>query len=124
MRKNLALILAIATDGLQLIITPLIPMGGLGIILDGVIDVSMAATLILLVGFHWAFIPALLAELIPGVGLVPLWTLAVLLAGKSTQTKRAEPINVTSPQSNKDTPMLTATPVMAPTLGVKGRPQR
>jgi len=101
MRKNLPLILAIAADGLQLLVTPLIPVAGVGIFFDAAIDVSMAVTLLLLVGFHWAFIPTFLVELIPGVGLVPLWTLAVLLAGKNAKPERDEPKNVTSAPSQE-----------------------
>ena len=30
-----------------------------------------------LLGWHWEFLPSFLAKLVPGVDLVPLWTLAV-----------------------------------------------
>jgi len=30
-----------------------------------------------LLGWHWEFLPSFAAKLIPGVDLVPLWTLAV-----------------------------------------------
>jgi hypothetical protein len=40
----------------------------------------MAGILTLLVGWHWAFLPAFLVELAPGIDLVPSWTLAVFFA--------------------------------------------
>ncbi len=30
-----------------------------------------------LLGWHWEFLPSFLAKLVPGVDLVPFWTLAV-----------------------------------------------
>jgi hypothetical protein len=30
-----------------------------------------------LLGWHWEFLPSFLAKLVPGIDLVPLWTLAV-----------------------------------------------
>jgi hypothetical protein len=30
-----------------------------------------------LLGWHWEFLPSFLAKLVPGVDLVPLWSLAV-----------------------------------------------
>jgi len=36
-----------------------------------------------LVGFHWAFLPTFIAELLPFVDLVPSWTLAVWLATRT-----------------------------------------
>ncbi len=41
------------------------------------LDFAVAAVLVRLLGWHWEFLPAFLAELVPGVDLVPLWTLAV-----------------------------------------------
>jgi hypothetical protein len=39
----------------------------------------------LLLGWHWEFLPAFVAEVIPGVELVPSWTFAVL---EPTRTQR------------------------------------
>src|SRR5271167_2725518 len=36
-----------------------------------------AAVLVYLLGWHWEFLPSFLAKLVPGVDLVPFWTLAV-----------------------------------------------
>ena len=42
------------------------------------LDIAVAAVLVNLLGWHWEFPPAFLAELVPGVDLVPFWTLAVI----------------------------------------------
>ncbi len=41
------------------------------------LDLIVAALLIRLLGWHWAFLPTLAAELIPGIDLFPTWTAAV-----------------------------------------------
>jgi hypothetical protein len=37
----------------------------------------MAGVLTYLLGWHWEFLPSFLGKLVPGVDLVPLWTVAV-----------------------------------------------
>jgi hypothetical protein len=44
-----------------------------------------------LLGWHWAFVPSFLAELVPGLDLVPTWTLAVLIATRQMNPSRPEP---------------------------------
>jgi hypothetical protein len=48
--------------------------------LNNAVDVVTAAVMVALVGWHWAFLPTFLAELVPFVDLVPSWTLAVVIA--------------------------------------------
>jgi len=83
MRRYLALFLALSADATQWVITPLFAFAGLGEVFDAAVDTAMAVTLSLLRGFHWAYLPTFAAELIPGVNLVPLWTIAVLLTWKA-----------------------------------------
>jgi hypothetical protein len=71
--------LAVTADLIQIVLAPLFFEGGLSVF-DALLDVVMAGILTRLVGWHWAFLPAFLAELVPGVDLVPSWTLAVFLA--------------------------------------------
>jgi hypothetical protein len=71
-----ALILAMAADALQIFVLPLFAEGVFSPVEDA-LDVVVAAVLIHLVGWHWEFLPAFAAELIPGVDLVPFWSLAV-----------------------------------------------
>ena len=66
-------------DVIQIGLAPVFFEGGLSVF-DVLLDVVMAGILARLVGWHWAFLPAFLAELAPGVDLVPSWTLAVFVA--------------------------------------------
>ena len=54
---------------------------------DDVLDVAVGAAMVSLLGWHWEFLPSFAAKLIPGVDLVPLWTLAV--ANVYRKSKRA-----------------------------------
>jgi hypothetical protein len=71
-----AMIVAIVADLLQLIIFPLV-VGGAASPADDILDVSVAGILSWLLGWHWEFLPSFLAKLVPGVDLVPCWTIAV-----------------------------------------------
>src|ERR1043166_6609222 len=71
-----ALILAMAADALQIFVLPLFAEGAFSPA-DDVLDVVVALALVQLVGWHWEFLPAFAAELVPGVALVPFWSLAV-----------------------------------------------
>src|SRR5947208_14284722 len=76
-RFQAAMILAMAADALQIFVFPLFAEGALSPA-DDVLDLAVAAVLVNLLGWHWEFLPAFLAELVPGVDLVPFWTLAVV----------------------------------------------
>ena len=52
-----------------------------------IVDVAVAAAMFFLLGWHWEFLPSFAAKLVPGVDLVPLWTLAV--ANVYRKAKRA-----------------------------------
>jgi hypothetical protein len=75
-RFQSAMALAVAADALQIFILPLFSEGALSPA-DDILDLAVAATLVRLLGWHWEFLPAFAAELVPGVDLVPFWTLAV-----------------------------------------------
>src|SRR5713226_3713710 len=76
-RFRAAMILAMAADALQIFVFPLFVEGALSPA-DDVLDLAVAAVLVHLLGWHWEFLPAFVAELVPGVDLVPFWTLAVV----------------------------------------------
>src|SRR5438270_10268797 len=76
-RFRAAMILAIAADALQIAVFPLFGEGALSPA-DDVLDLLVAAVLVQLLGWHWEFLPAFAAELVPGVDLVPFWTLSVI----------------------------------------------
>ena len=74
-----ARLLAVVVDGLQWVFLPLFGVGFVSPVQDAM-DVITGVVMIVLVGWHWAFLPSFIAEVIPGVGLVPTWTLAVFFA--------------------------------------------
>jgi hypothetical protein len=75
-RLRAAMILAILADALQIIVFPLF-VAGAESPADDILDLGMGAVLTYLLGWHWEFLPSFLGKLVPGVDLVPLWTLAV-----------------------------------------------
>ena len=86
LRLRVAFLLAILADALQLAVIPLFVEGAESPAAD-IVDVAMAAAMFFLLGWHWEFLPSFAAKLIPGVDLVPLWTLAV--ANVYRKAKRA-----------------------------------
>jgi hypothetical protein len=75
-RFRAAMMLAIIADALQIVILPLFVEGALSPA-DDILDFGVAAVLVHLLGWQWEFLPSFLAKLVPGVDLVPFWTLAV-----------------------------------------------
>jgi hypothetical protein len=75
-RFRAAMALAIGADAAQLLLLPLFSEGALSPV-DDILDLAVAALLIRLLGWHWEFLPAFATELVPGLDLVPFWTLAV-----------------------------------------------
>ncbi len=75
-RMRTALLLAIVADAFQIVFSPLF-FEGAASPADDILDLCMAGVLSYLLGWHWEFLPSFLGKLVPGVDLVPLWTLAV-----------------------------------------------
>ncbi len=75
-RLRVAMILAILVDVLQMVVFPLF-VEGAAAPADDVLDLCTGAAMVSLLGWHWEFLPSFAAKLVPGVDLVPLWTLAV-----------------------------------------------
>jgi hypothetical protein len=75
-RFRAALVLAIFADALQIVVFPVFVEGAVSPVND-VLDFGIGAVLVYLLGWHWEFLPSVLAKLVPGVDLVPFWTLAV-----------------------------------------------
>jgi hypothetical protein len=73
---RLAWLVAIVADALQILAFPFFAEGGASPA-DTVLDIAVAAILSRLLGWHWAFLPTLAAELVPGLDLFPTWTAAV-----------------------------------------------
>ena len=90
-RVRAARILGMAADFLQIGLLPLFSPGWLSPLNDA-LDVVIAIAMIALVGWHWSFLPAFLAELVPVFDLVPSWTAAVFIA---TRNAPGAPVRVT-----------------------------
>jgi hypothetical protein len=75
-RFRSAMILAIVADAVQLILLPLFAEGAISPA-DDVLDFGVGALLVSLLGWHWEFLPSFFAKLVPGVDLIPFWTMAV-----------------------------------------------
>lgn len=75
-RLKTAMALAIIADIVQMVVFPFFVEGAASPA-DDLLDLGMAGALSWLLGWHWEFAPSFLAKLVPGVDLVPIWTLAV-----------------------------------------------
>lgn len=82
--RRSALTIAVLADALQIGLFPLFGEGALSPLND-LLDIVVAWLLTRLLGWHWAFLPSMVAELIPGLDLVPTWTVAVLLVTREMQ---------------------------------------
>ncbi len=89
------MILAIIADVLQIVVFPLFVEGALSPA-DDMLDVIIAAALLHLLGWQWEFLPSFLAKLVPGVDLVPFWTMAV-----ANVYRKSKPVVVTTEESGE-----------------------
>ena len=82
--------IAIAADFVQIAVFPVFSEGVVSP-LDTGLDLAVAGALTALVGWHWAFLPSIAAELVPFVDLVPTWTAAVFIATRPSRSTAAKP---------------------------------
>ena len=99
-RFRTAMVLAIVADALQIVVFPLFVEGALSPA-DDLLDLGIAAAMIHLLGWHWEFLPSFLVKLVPGVDLVPFWTLAV-----ANVYRKSKQIAVTTEESHQEQPKL------------------
>jgi hypothetical protein len=83
-RFRTAIILAMIADAVQIIVLPLF-IEGAASPADDLVDLGVAAVLVRLLGWHWEFLPSVVGKLVPGVDLVPFWTLAVANVYRNTK---------------------------------------
>jgi hypothetical protein len=83
------MVLAMAADAVQIFVMPLFAEGALSPA-DDLLDVGIAVILVRLLGWHWEFLPAFAGELIPGVDLVPFWTLSVMNVYRKWKQENSE----------------------------------
>lgn len=88
--QQLALLIAIVADLAQIVAFPLF-FEGAASVADDVLDVIVLFALTRLLGFHVEFLPSLAAELLPGVDLIPCWTIAVWLVVRRMPKVLPEP---------------------------------
>lgn len=83
-RRATALVVALAADTIQWVAFPLF-LGGAASPFDLALEIAVAIGMTALVGWHWAFLPTFIAELVPVVELVPTWTLAWWIATRGRE---------------------------------------
>jgi hypothetical protein len=98
-----AMILALIADAVQIIIFPAFVEGGMSPA-DDVLDFGVAALMIHLLGWHWEFLPSFLGKLVPGVDLVPLWTIAVANVYRKSKRMAVEAEEQREQLALKDSP--------------------
>ncbi len=77
-RRHLAaLAIAVAADAVQIGLLPLFIEGAAAPWNDA-LEIAVGGALLVLLGWHVAFLPALLGELMPFFDLFPTWTAAVV----------------------------------------------
>ena len=77
-RRHLAaLVIALAADAVQIGLLPLF-MEGAAAPWNDALDVAVGTMMLALLGWHVAFLPAFLGELVPLLNLFPTWTAAVV----------------------------------------------
>ena len=93
-RIILAFAVAIIADVIQFPITAVEATGFFSIpgeLADFVLDCFVMVATCLLLGFHWALLPTLLVEVIPGLELLPTWTACVAFVVWQRKKERAAP---------------------------------
>lgn len=82
-RIRTARLIAMAADALQIAVFPIFASGAASPFND-VLDVAVAGAMTWLIGWHWSFLPSFVAELVPGLDLIPTWTAAVFFATRGS----------------------------------------
>jgi hypothetical protein len=88
--ERMAWLIAIAADAVQWAVMPLFVEGALSPA-DAVLDALVAVVLVRLLGWHWAFLPTLMIEALPGADLFPTWTAAVFFVTRQSHNP-GEPV--------------------------------
>ncbi|MGH9398961.1 MAG: hypothetical protein ACRD00_01235 [Thermoanaerobaculia bacterium] len=105
-RVKAARAIAVAADFLQIVMFPAFWPGAASPWNDG-LDALVAVAMLALVGWHWAFLPSFLAELVPVLDLVPTWTAAVFFVTRGQGKQEPAPDAI-------DTEVLSSSPSRKP----------
>jgi hypothetical protein len=95
-----AMALAMLADVLQILVFPMF-VGGAASPADDALDFVVGGILAYLIGWHWEFLPSFFAELVPGVDLIPFWTMAVANVYRKS---KANPITIEGIREQHPTP--------------------
>ena len=104
--------LAVVVDGLQIVTIPAF-FEGIASPLNDALDVLAGIAFVALLGWHIAFLPTFVAELVPFVDIFPTWTTAVLFVtrgrswrpgGRALYTRLDAPPRGTNQDSDGDLP--------------------
>jgi hypothetical protein len=87
-RRLLARWIALGVDALQIAILPILFPGSPW---NHAIDIVTGLVMVSLLGWHVAFLPTFVTELIPFVDLFPTWTVAVLYVTRKKNPPPAAP---------------------------------
>lgn len=103
LRLKAAWAVAVGTDALQVFIFPA-TIEGVFSPVEVVLDFVAMGVLSWLVGWHWAFLPSIVVELVPGLDLAPTWTIGLAIAtrGLNTQAPASAAPKDAAPGSPKD----------------------
>jgi hypothetical protein len=99
-RFRAAMALAIIADLLQIVVFPLFVEGAISPA-DDILDLGIGAMLVQLLGWHWEFLPSFCAKLVPGVDLVPFWTMAVANVYRKS---KQEPVTIEGARGKSTSP--------------------
>jgi hypothetical protein len=102
-RIRTARAIAMIADLAEIVVFPAFMEGILSPVNDAV-DVVVAVALTRLLGWHWAFLPTFLTEMVPVVGLVPTWTAAVFYVTSGALPPEATPPGAPSARSDPPPP--------------------
>ena len=106
--------IAVMADAVQVGLLPLFLEGALSAVND-VLDVAVAGILTALVGWHWAFVPSFVAELVPVLNLVPSWTAAVFIATRNSSAAVSAPeppLSLPPPPTSQSSPQQPVQPAV------------
>jgi hypothetical protein len=88
-QHRLAWLVALVADAIQIFAFPIFSEGAVSPA-DAILDVITGAILARILGWHWAFLPTIAAELVPVVDIFPTWTAAVFYVTQK-QARSSEP---------------------------------
>lgn len=102
-RIRVARAIAMMADLAQIVVFTAFAEGWLSPVNDA-LDVGVALALSALVGWHWAFLPSFLSELIPMWDLAPTWTVAIWYATSGTLPPTEGPPSAGPPSAGLEPP--------------------